>query len=61
MVYLIYSEPSIPYSIIAAVFYVCAFVFMIVKSKDGAEAIDAMVTLKVPSKYVSVLSNIRSL
>ena len=53
MVYLIYSEPSIPYSIIAAVFYVCAFVFMIVKSKDGVEIVDVLEKLKVPTTIVS--------
>ena len=60
IVYLIYSEPSIPYSIIAVVLYVSAFVFMIVKSKDGAEVIDAMETLKVSSKLVTMVSRIRS-
>lgn len=61
LVYLIYSEPSIPYSLIAAVFYVCAFMLMIVKSKDGTEVIEAMATLRVPSIFVSIVSKIRRL
>ena len=60
IVYLIYSEPSIPYSIIAALLYMCAFVVMIVKSKDGEEVIEAMTTLKVPSRFVSMVCKIRS-
>ena len=53
VVYFIYSEPSLMYSVISFILYIIAFVLLILKSKDGGEVIGVLETMKVPAKMVS--------
>ena len=58
IVYYVYSDPSIPYAILASVIYIPLFAYLILKSKDGIEVIGVMKTMKVPANILCLLSSI---
>ena len=58
IIYAIYSEPSIPYAILASIIFVPLFAYLILKSKDGYDIISVMRTMNVPTRILSLTSRI---
>ena len=57
-VYLLYSEPSLLYSVLVGIAYVTLFVFIIMKSKDRQEILEVMELMNVPEKYLKIAQKI---
>jgi teichuronic acid exporter len=59
LTYLIYSDPSTLYLIMAGVLYVPLFAFLILRSRDGNEIIDVMKTMNMPIKVIIMAEKMR--
>lgn len=59
IVYLIHPAPSIIYSVIASVFFLMLFSFGILKTSEGKDIVNAMETMNVPKRIVSLAKAIR--
>ena len=55
VVYYIYSQPSILYSILASIVFVSLFVLLILKSKDGEEVIQVFKVLNLPNNIINTV------
>lgn len=58
IVYVIYSEPSIAYSVFASVAFVVLFLLIIMKTEDGREIIKVMKIMKVPTRAIVIVERI---
>jgi teichuronic acid exporter len=58
IVYAVYSNPSIVYSIYAGAIFTMLFLFAILKTADGREILEVMKMMKVPSKAIVIVERI---
>lgn len=59
IVFYIYSDPSLPYSVFASVIYVMIYMYFIINSKDGNDIISVMKTMKMSSIVVAMVEKYR--
>ena len=55
IVFFVYPKPSIIYSIISFVLFICSFVFLILRSQDGKDILKVLITLKVPKPFLLIV------
>lgn len=58
LVYIIFPASSVVYAVLSSVIYLALFTFFILKTADGKEIVDVMVTMQVPHKLVAVAEKI---
>ena len=58
IVYVVYSEPSIVYSICSGIIFTMLFMFAILNTADGREFLEVMKMMRVPSKAIVIVERI---
>lgn len=59
LVFALFHDVSIVYSIIAGVIYVLLFIVLILKSKDGQEILETIKTINLPNKFILFAERIK--
>lgn len=58
VVYFVYPKSSVGYSFVSSLLFIGAFVFLLLKSKDGKDILEVMRMANIPSKIVLVTEKI---